>query len=113
MNNHIEVIYKVFKEGNRELLISSISNPFVCERIEKRLLDSLNKKFARATERFKVIVDDERVGIPQAVNNYLAKTLSKIRSDREAERLAKTRGGIHGRNKRNWFVAQVYTPRKT
>lgn len=64
-----------------------VGDPHVLQNLEQFLRPNILEGHSKADEELRKLLDDERGGILQTVNHYLAETLAKIRSDRAVQRL--------------------------
>lgn len=62
-------------------------DPYVFQNLERFLRPHILEGHSKADEELRKLLEDERGGILQTVNHYLAETLAKIRSDRVVQRL--------------------------
>lgn len=76
-----DIVEQYFKATFRE--------PSVLQNLEWFLRPRILEGRSKADEELRNLLENERGGILQTVNHYLAETLAKIRSDREIQRLKK------------------------
>jgi hypothetical protein len=64
-----------------------VRDPYVLQKLERFLRPHILEGDSKADEELRKLLEDERRGILQTANYYLAETLAKIRSDRVVQRL--------------------------
>jgi hypothetical protein len=80
-----DIVEQYFKATFRKI-VKELS---VLQNLEWFLRPRILEGHSKADEELRKLLEDERGGILQTVNHYLAETLAKIRSDREIQRLKK------------------------
>ena len=72
---------------NSNVFSKTISDENMRQQIQAKLSREEKKTHERATKQLSIILNDERGGILQTVNHYIADTLSAVRQDRVLARL--------------------------
>lgn len=78
-----DIVEQYFKATFRKV----VKEPYVLQNLERYFRPRILEGHSKADEELRKLLEDERGGILQTVNHYLAETLAKIRADREIQRL--------------------------
>jgi len=92
---HLAEVERTVRKFNDILLAETIEDEQMRSRITARLDPKYTDSVQVARRQLQTILDDERTGILQTVNNYFAENLSALRKDRIVSRLIA--GGMQDR----------------
>lgn len=85
--NHLTNVKDIVDQYLKFTFQKVARDPYVFQNLERFLRPRILEGHSKADEELRKLLEDERGGILQTVNHYLAETLTKIRSDRVIRRL--------------------------
>ena len=86
---HLSDVKDIVEQYVKATFRKVVQEPSVLQNLEWFLRPRILEGHSKADEELRKLLEDERGGILQTVNHYLAENLAKIRSDREIRRLKK------------------------